>query len=115
MQLATGPETILASAKRNMGTGNSSTIQTTSASLVRVYTNVVREQGVATLNMNLQTSVDKSNWITMASFTEITATGDYYKDATNPGLFFRVTWAIGGTGVPQFTFDLKVVRFEESI
>lgn len=73
-----------------------------------------------TLDLDLQSSLDNTNWVTVKSFSQLTDTGNAAitvaksEDATTGvswGPYLRIKWTIGGTNTPGYTF--KVDAWED--
>lgn len=72
-----------------------------------VYLNITAVSGTnPTLDVVIQDTVDGSNWDTVASFTQATATGREVKRITNFSRYMRINYTIDGT-TPNFTFSVK--------
>ena len=62
-----------------------------------------------TLDVVYEVSDPQGNWYTHTSFTQATATTTERKAATAPiGVNGRISWTIGGTDTPTFTFSVGV-------
>lgn len=63
-----------------------------------------------TLVIVIEMSPDNgSTWYTHSTLTTITGTGKSIKAVTNFGNDVRISYTIGGTGSPSFTFTVKFV------
>lgn len=60
-----------------------------------------------TLDVKVEDSVDGTNWNSVQAFTQVTAAGRLVLRITAPfSDLLRVSWTIGGTAGPSFTFDV---------
>lgn len=62
-----------------------------------------------TLDVTVETTTDGTNYHTVATFTQMTATGAEARTVGPLGSSTRIRWAIGGT-TPSFTFSVAVQR-----
>ena len=76
---------------------------------IRLQLAVMAVSGTSpTLDVLLQDTVDGSNWNTIATFTQATGTGTDMQNVTAPfGDQVRLSWTVGGTATPTFTFTVK--------
>jgi len=65
-----------------------------------------------TLDVTVQTSTDDSAWRTVASFTQATATGAEELFFGELDRYVRLSWTIGGSDTPTFTFSVLGVADE---
>lgn len=108
-------EDILAASATQTSTGQTATLGGYGgSSSLRVYVNVTAVSGTSpTMTINIQDTVDGSNWYTVGSSTSLTAVGtsafEIGAGLGNNHVFadrIRVQWVLGGT-TPSFTFDVR--------
>ena len=77
------------------------------AQAYRVFFDITQSGGVTapTTDVKLQTSHDKTNWVTVASATQLTADGEVHElaDVTALGPFVRAITQLGGATKPNHT------------
>jgi phage gp36-like protein len=99
--LAVSPRPV-ASATAN-GTG--SPVELGARSSARLVLDVTALSGTnATLNVAVETSRDLSVWRPVGAFAQATAVGTVGETFAGCDRYVRVSWTIGGTGSPSFTF-----------
>ncbi len=101
-------ETVVASASRT-ATGNSATLSGYGgANTLRAQLDVSAASASDTLDVVIQDTLDGTNWNTIGTFAQKTATGREVINVTTPFADrIRVLWTIGGTA-PDFTFEVRV-------
>jgi hypothetical protein len=62
-----------------------------------------------TLDVDIEESLDGTNWFTLTSFTQAVAQTVEIKKTVNVSGYIRATWTIGGTGTPTFTFKIDAL------
>jgi hypothetical protein len=63
--------------------------------------------GTQTLDVDVETSEDDATWRTVDSFTQVgNSTGSERLAFAGLDRFVRVSWTIGGSGSPSFTFSV---------
>lgn len=101
--------TLLASAARTAGATGSSVPcdEYTEAILTLAVTAVTGTN--PTLDVNVETSYDGTNWVTAAAFTQATIVGTETKAFSGLGRLVRAKApnAPGGTGTPTFTYSVS--------
>jgi hypothetical protein len=112
-QWAGARETVVASAARTT-TGNSGSLTGYGpATTLRAQLDVTAVTGTnPTLDVLIQDTLDGTNWnnLTAGTFTQKTAVSREVVNITVPfSDELRVTWTIGGTDTPTFTFSVKWV------
>lgn len=108
-------EDILSASSTQTTTGQTGTLSGYGgSSTLRVYVNCTAASGTSpTMTINIQDTVDGTNWYTVGSSAAITAVGtsvfEIGAGLGNNHVFadrLRVQWVIGGT-TPSFTFDVR--------
>ena len=91
-------------------TGAGSAIDVRDMARLVVYLFVTAVTGTSpTLDVVVQDSPDGTTWTNLASFTQVTATGEQAARPVTPfGNYIRVAWTIAGTS-PSFTFSCPAV------
>lgn len=109
--LVVSPQTLLASAARTTSS-TSSAFKIKGSNSIRVYVDVTAKTGTnPTLDIDIETSPDNSNWYTAVTMTQITDTGQFTDTATIIGPYVRVKYAFGGSDTPGFTFSVKMSKY----
>ena len=103
-------ETLLASAEQDASTAAPSASGFGKADTLRAQIVVSAREGTnPTLDVLIEDTLDETNWNTIKAFTRLTATGQEVVDVTTPfSDNIRVSWIIGGTDTPKFTFSVIV-------
>ena len=105
---------VVGSAART-ASGNGGSVETGSHGDVRgLVLDVTAQTGTSpTLDVSLQTSDDNTNWRTLKSYTQVTAAPNN-QHLSSGGLdrYFRVSWVIGGSATPGYTFSVGVLGGE---
>ena len=103
-------ETLLASAEQDASTAAPLVSGFGKADTLRAQIEVTaREVTNPTLDVLIEDTLDETNWNTIKAFTRLTATGQEVVDVTTPfSDRIRVSWTIGGTDTPKFTFEVII-------
>ena len=104
-------ETLVASAARTASAAGALLSGFGRADTLRVQVTVTARSGTnPTLNVIVEDTLDDGvNWNTIKAFTELIAVGQEVVDVTTPfSDNIRVSWIIGGTDTPTFTFAVVV-------
>lgn len=102
----TRAEANVASAART-ATANGTAFDTSDLDSIEATLAVTANSGTdESLDVILQTSVDGTNFATVAAFTQKTGTGSEAKVFGPLGGTSRWRWTIGGTDTPSFTFSI---------
>ena len=108
MPYYTIPEILVPSAAKTAD-GQSSPIEVSEYLEAQVLLDVAAVSGTSpTLDLVIETSPDKSNWFTHATFSQKTAAGKDLKTLSNLGKYLRARWTIGGT-TPSVTFSATLM------
>lgn len=103
-------------ARTATGTGTPITVQS-AGQAIRAQLDVTAENDAATgetLDVVIQDSIDGTNWNTIGTFAQATGVTREVINIQTP--FFprlRVSYTIGGTGSPSFTFSVKAALIGE--
>lgn len=103
-------ETLLASAARTATAVGSLLSDFGRADTLRVQLDLTSRSGTnPTLDVLVEDTLDGTNWNTIGTFAQLTAAG---REVINITAAFsdriRVSWTIGGTDTPTFTFSVVV-------
>ncbi len=103
-------ETILASAQRDSTAAGSTLAGFGRADVLRLQIEVTAKEGTnPTLDVLIEDTLDGSNWNTIGTFAQLVTTGLEVINVTSPfSDNIRVSWTIGGTDTPKFTFNVVV-------
>ena len=104
-----GTQALVQSAARTTSGSSAATAGYAGATTLRAQLNVTAASGTTpTLNVVVEDSLDGSNWNTIGTFAQKTATGREVINITTPFADrVRISWTIAGT-TPSFTFDALV-------
>ena len=110
-------ETLQAAITQAAGATSTTTLKINAARFLEIWLNVTAVSGTngPSLTLNIETSIDGTNFVTIGSITAITA--ESTNNLTLPrqdfplGTQVRVSWTISGT-TPSFTFDVKAGQME---
>lgn len=111
LQWSGGIDTLVASAARTTTDNSAALPGFGSSSTLRVQLNATAASGTnPTLDVVVEDSLDGSNWNTIGTFAQLGAAGREVINITTPFADqLRVTWTIGGTATPTFTFAVIAV------
>ncbi len=104
-------EDMLASAQRDATAAGSSTAGFGRANTLRAQITVTAKEGTnPTLDVLIEDTLDGgTNWNTIGTFAQLVTTGQEVINITAPfSDNIRVSWTIGGTNTPKFTFAVVV-------
>ncbi len=103
-------ETILASAARTATAAGSTRAGFGRADTLRVQLEVTAKSGTSpTLDVIVEDTLDGTNWNLLGTFAQLAIVGREVINITGPfSDNLRVSWTIGGTDTPTFTFNVVV-------
>ena len=101
-------ETLLASAQQDASAAAPLASGFGKADTLRAQIVVSAKEGTnPTLDVLIEDTLDGTNWNTIKAFAQLTDTGQEVIDVTTPfSDNIRVSWTIGGTDTPKFTFEV---------
>ena len=105
-----------ASSSKTTNATSTKTVNIRAARFLEVWLRVTAKSGTApTLILNIETSIDGTNFVTIASIPGITAEGvspiSLSRQDFTLGTTLRVSWVLAG-GTPNFTFEVKAQIME---
>lgn len=102
-------ETPVASAARTTSSSTSSLTEYGYANTIRAQLEVTAFAGTTpTLDVVIQDTLDGTNWNTIGTFAQKTGVAREVINITAPfSDTLRISWTIGGTAGPSFTFSVK--------
>ncbi len=103
-------ETLLASAQQDATAAAPLASGFGRADTLRAQIVVTAKEGTSpTLDVLIEDTLDGTNWNTIGTFAQLTDTGQEAINITAPfSENIRVSWTIGGTATPKFTFEVIV-------
>ena len=103
-------ETLLASAQQDATAAAPLASGFGKADTLRAQIEVTAKEGTnPTLDVLIEDTLDGTNWNTIKAFAQLVTTGLEVVDITTPfSDNLRVSWTIGGTDTPKFTFEVII-------